>query len=101
MNLEKRLRELERTMGATAITLRMPDGSTRVVSSRRLLHMVSEFSSSGALPADTAAVLDSVSDNCLESGCGRMIEVIKALAAGAAQMAELDSAQIAALDATE
>lgn len=96
MNLDRRVRELERQMGATAITLRMPDGSTRVVSSRRLLHMVSEASSGGALPADTAAVLDSVSDNCRESGCGRMIEVIKALAEGEAQLAEL-----AALDASE
>jgi hypothetical protein len=80
-------------MGATAITLWMRDGSTRVVSSRRLLHMVSEFSSSGALSADTAAVLDSVSDNCLASGNGRMIEVIKVMAAGAAQLAALDASE--------
>jgi hypothetical protein len=58
--------------------------------------MVSEFASSGALSADTAAVLDSVSNNCLECGHGRMIEVIKVMAAGAAQLAEL-----AALDASE
>jgi hypothetical protein len=50
---------------------------------------------------DTRAVLDSVSDDCRESGHDRMIEGVKALAAGAAQLAELDSAQIAALDATE
>jgi hypothetical protein len=99
--LDWRLRQLERKMGATAITLQMADGSTRVVSSRRLLYMVSEASSSGALPADTAAALDSVSDNCLERGHGRIIEAIKALAAGAAQLAESDPAQIAALDASE
>ena len=99
-SLERRLAELERRLGAHRITLWMSDGTTRMVSSRRLLGMVGEVGA-GAMKDDTKAVLDSVSDNCLESGCGRMIEVIKALAAGAAQMAELDSAQIAALDATE
>jgi hypothetical protein len=101
MNLDKRLRELERQMGLTAITLRMPDGSTRVVSSRRLLHMVSEAADGGVLPADTAAVIDPISDNSRESGHGRMIEAVKALAAGAPQIAELDPTRLAAFDASE
>jgi hypothetical protein len=99
-SLERRLAELERRLGAHRITLWMSDGTTRMVSSRRLLGMVGEVSA-GAVKDDTRAVLDSVSDNCLESGCGRMIEAIKALAAGAAQLAELDSARLTALDASE
>jgi hypothetical protein len=55
----------------------------------------------GVMKDDTRAVLDSVSDNCLESGYGRMIEAIKALDVGAAQLAEMDPAQIAQLDASE
>jgi hypothetical protein len=95
--LERRLAELERTLGAHKITLWMSDGSTRMVSSRRLLDMVGE-TDAGVMRDDTRAVLDSVSDNCLERGHGHMIEVIKVLAGGAA---ELDSAQLAALDASE
>jgi hypothetical protein len=98
--LERRLAELERRLGAHKITLWMLDGTTRMVSSRRLLAMVGE-ADAGAMKDDTRAVLDSVSDNCLESGNGRMIEAIKALAVGAAQLATLDAAQLAALDASE
>jgi len=46
-------------------------------------------------------VLASVSDDCLKMGSGYMVQAIKALAAGAAQLAELDPAQLAALDASE
>jgi hypothetical protein len=95
-----RVLELERRLGAHKITLWMADATTRVVPSRRLLGMVGEAGTS-AMKDDTRAVLDSVSDDCRESGHDRMIEGVKALAAGAAQLAELDSAQIAALDATE
>jgi hypothetical protein len=93
--LERRLAELERTLGADKITLWMADGTTRMVSSRRLLAMVGE-TGRGPIKDDTRAVLDSVSDDCMASGNGRLIECIKALAAGEAQVAEL-----AALDASE
>jgi len=92
--------ELERTLGSNNIILWMADGTTRTVSSRRLLSMVGE-TDAGVMQDDTRAVLDSVSDNCVETGNGRMIEAIKALAAGAAQLAELDTEQLAMLDASE
>jgi hypothetical protein len=81
--LERRLGELERGIGANKITLLMADGTTRMVSSWRLLGMFGEAAASD-MKDDTGAVLDSVSDNCLETGNGRMIEAIKVLAAGAA-----------------
>jgi len=78
----------------------MADGTTRMVSSRRLLGMVGE-AGTAAMKDDTRAVLASVSDDCLKMGSGYMVQAIKALAAGAAQLAELDPAQLAALDASE
>lgn len=99
-NLVRRLAELERRLGAHSITVWMADGTTYMVSSRRLLDMVGE-AGADAMKDDTRAVLDSVSDNCLESGCGRMIEAIKAMAVGAAQLAELDPERLGELDATE
>ena len=98
--LERRVAELERRLGAHSATLWMADGTTRMVSSRRLLGMVGE-AGAAAMKDDTRAVLDSVSDNCWESGNGHMIEAIKVLAAGAAQLAELDPVRLTALDASE
>ena len=99
-NLVQRLAELERRGGAHNITLRMADGTIRMVSGRRLLGMVGE-AGGDAMKDDMRAVLDSVSDDCVETGHGRMIEVIKVMAAGAAQLAELDPSQLAKLDATD
>ena len=72
-------------MGETAISLTMADGSTKTVISRRWLDMLQELGQ-GIVAEDTKAVLDSVSDNCLETGNGRMTEVIKVAAFGAAQV---------------
>jgi len=91
---------LERRLGAHKITLWMADGTTRMVSSRRLLGMAGE-TDADAMKDDTRAVLDSISDDCWESANGRMIEAVKAMAAGAAQLAELDPARLTALDASD
>jgi hypothetical protein len=100
MDLKRRVEELERTIGENNIRLVMPDGSVRLVQAARLLEMGAEAARGAALPADTQAVLDSVADDCLESGNGRMIEAIKAVAAGA-DLAGLSVAELARLDASE
>jgi hypothetical protein len=71
----------------------MRDGSVRTVSSKRLLSMVCEVGR-GEIKADTQLVLDSVSDDCAETGNGRMTEAIRIAAFGRVQVeAELDSAE--------
>jgi hypothetical protein len=94
------LAELERRLGAHKITLWMADGTTHMVSSRRLLGMVGAADASD-MKDDTRAVLESVADNCWETGNGHMIEAIKVLAAGAAQLAALDPARLTVLDASD
>ena len=93
MNLERRVTELEQTRGGDVITLKMLDGGTRRINSKRLLSMVCEVGR-GEIKADTQLVLDSVSDDCSETGNGYMTQVIRIAAGGAAQVeAELDSAE--------
>jgi hypothetical protein len=92
-NLSARVRALEQHFGGDDVRLCMADGSRRTVSSKRWLDMLQELGQ-GIVAEDTKAVLDSVSDNCLETGNGRMTEVIKVAAFGAAQVeAGLDSAE--------
>jgi nitrous oxidase accessory protein NosD len=88
-----RVEALERHFSGGDITLVMPDRTIRTISSRRWLDILAELGQ-GILAEDTKAVIDSVADNCFETGNGRMTEVIKVMAFGAAQVqAEADSAE--------
>ena len=85
MDLKRRVAQLEANCGGDDIRLQMPDGATRKVSSRRWLGMMQELGQ-GIVAEDTKAVIESVSDDCLATGNGRMCEVIKTMAFGAAQV---------------
>jgi len=100
MNLKRRVAELERNMGQTAITLRMADGSTRQVQAGRLFEMLGECGQ-GVIKQDLQDVIASVSDNEFEMAGGRLIEVVKAFAVGEVQMAALTPERAAALDRGE
>lgn len=78
-NKTARLEAIEAHLAGGDVRLTMPDGSVRTVSSRRWLDMMRELGQ-GIVAEDTKAVIDSVSDNCLETGNGRMTEVIKVMA---------------------
>ena len=82
MKLAKRLELLENKFSSAEITLWMANGSTRRVRARRLIQMIPEIMSGGALGPDTTAVLASVRDNCKAVGEGHLPELLKVLYAG-------------------
>lgn len=86
--LVQRLDELEQNLGESSMTLFMPDGSERVISTRRWFEMMDELRA-GVIKPDTRSVLDSVGDDGSE---GKMREVIQCLAVGQAQIAAADAA---------
>ena len=94
--LGSRLQQLERRMIGGEITCRMAYGVERRVWGRRLPAMLLEMGE-GMIREDTQAVLDAVSDNCLEMGHGHMTSVLRVMAAGPVvtpeQAAELDASE--------
>jgi hypothetical protein len=89
-NQMARLEAVETHLAGGDVRLTMPDGSARTVSSRHWLDMMQELGQ-GIVAEDTKAVIESVSDDCLATGNGRMCEVIKTMAFGAAQVEAGDS----------
>ena len=79
MRIRTRIEILERKYSDTEISFWMADGSVHKVRSKRLFQMISELVSEGPIGADTMAVIDSVRDNCMELGQGRLPEVMKVI----------------------
>ena len=86
--LEERLKAIEGNQPGR-LRLQMPDGSSRTVNSGRWFAMMDELGK-GIIKPDTADVIAATGDDGSE---GRMREVIQCLAAGQAQVAEMDAAQ--------
>jgi hypothetical protein len=100
MNTDKRLRELERRMVGNPITLVMRDGTRKLVTVHDWPELFHEMNQ-GRISPTVQAIQDSVSDNCFESGNGRMTEVVRAFAEGEKQFAAMSPEELAALDRGE
>jgi|SRR6185312_410931 len=77
--LDTRVKKLERRLLSAVIDLTMPDGSVQQVNSNRLLLMFTE-ATVGIVKSDTALVIESVSDNGAQKGCGEMCNLIRMMA---------------------
>ena len=81
MNINSRLKSLEKVLSVGFITLEMPNGRTKKIRGKRILDMLTEMAQ-GIIKEDTQAVIDSVTDDCPATGNGHLTEVIKVWHAG-------------------